>query len=510
MQTNSDLQTQLGTMVSLEHFTSVNMELHDTKAELKKLFEENRSLKLRSLELKAQVELETGRRSDIEEKVNKLMNSPGAVSDQLRMWSDQVNVLEQITDLQSSLIDKDFIIKQSEVIRDLKGVLDLASPERSEAVDTESASSIFSVEESEVIKDLQSDLDRASPERSEADEVESVTSVITVDEIQSSTAEDSIPDNSAGNVDRRRPKFKKGNTYLVYNSTIHQPAATTDNIADLHTNDRERLQRFHSVLDRLESLPEHVDSLLLMDSNGHKIKGRQLDPVNGSTWVLSSGGLCVIAAVHALQLHDKSYGNIQKVTYSLGTNDHLHRTQHVLGERVSYLKALREVTAKLFPNASMHFILPFNGGKVPKSSIDSLHTDIATHIPECVVHYPPNMRAKFSDGVHLNHEGIARFTAFLREDLVPRRQTLFSRSSGRRSAATTYSSSLNPPGRVNTLSDPSSRMWEPRDSGNSNHWGPASPVCQSSHQLQIDRNLVSEVAAEVINELMSRNLLNNV
>ena len=451
---------------------------------LEKLVEENRQLKVKCLELKAQVELEKGRRHEIEQNVSKVLNSPGSVSDQLKMWSEQVSVLQQITDLQSSLINKDFILKQDVVIKDLRGALEFASPEASV-------------------------VDVASPEHSVADDADvSESGWATLDGLTPSEAPSSpTPEGTEMNDNPcPPPKFKRGNTYVLYNSSAKQPAATGVSLADLHTQDQVRVQRCARVLDRLHVLPDHVNTLLLMDSNGHKIKGRQLDPVNRSTWVLSSGGLCLPAAVHALLQHGESHHNIRKVAISIGTNDYLHRTQHVVGERGRYLKALEEVTGKLFPNAALHFVLPVTGGNIPKSYIDRLHNDIAANIPECAVLSPPDMRSKFSDGVHLNQGGISRFLSFLQEYLVPRMPARFSRESGRRSSAPTYASSLNP-------ASSSDRRVSPSDIRNSSRsqWFPGPPVAKlSPHQPQIDRSLVAEVTAQVISEIMSRNLLNHV
>ena len=64
--------------------------------------------------------MEVASRNDMEKDVNCLINSPGAVKDQMQMWSEKGCILEQITDLQSSLIDKDYILKQNDVITDLR------------------------------------------------------------------------------------------------------------------------------------------------------------------------------------------------------------------------------------------------------------------------------------------------------------------------------------------------------------------------------------------------------
>ena len=297
-------------------------------------------------------------------------------------------------------------------------------------------------------------------------------------------------------------------THVVYNSDVTKPAVTSDTIADLHTQDRNRVQKCVETLDRLHSIPDHIETVLITDSNGHKVKGRQLDPDNRSSWVLSSGGLCIPSAVHALQLHDEVYPRIQKVSMCIGTNDFLHRTQHVADVRGKYLEALREAILKVFPNACMYFVLPFSGGKVPKSFIDRLNSDIESHIIDCVVLRPPDMRSMFSDGVHLKQGGITRFLNFLQDQLVPRRPATFSRDSGRQSAADTYADSLG------TLGPGNFRVpqMHSRNSSNSyrrNHQHSAPGPQLSRKPPHIDRNLVAEVTEEVVRELMSRNLIHN-
>ena len=113
-----------------------------------------------------------------------------------------------------------------------------------------------------------------------------------------------------------------------------------------------------------------------MDSNGHKVKGKDIDS-EGGTWVISSSGLCIVAAVHSLRALTKCYANIKKVTFSIGLNDELHKRQHIGGERSVYLSELQNITSKVFPNAGpIHFILPFIGGHMSSQASNKLKEDI--------------------------------------------------------------------------------------------------------------------------------------
>lgn len=272
------------------------------------------------------------------------------------------------------------------------------------------------------------------------------------------------------------------------------------------------MERFARVLERLKSLPEHVNTILLADSNGHKIKGRALDPEYGTTWVLSSGGLCLVAAVHALKQHSRVYPNINQVNYHIGVNDELHKTQHIHGERPKYLAALKAVTAEMFPNATMRYILPFNGGRISRSTINSLKEDIAQNIPDCKIYHPPDMKSNFTDGVHINGGGITKFIKFLQAYIVPRRPISFSAESGKRSGSSTYAQSLS-------FCESSITMHNSENVHNSSPRAypgqlgdPQQSSAHSEEQLErpnIDKHLIEAVTKEVISALMKNNILRN-
>ena len=448
------------------------------------LEDEKRTLKLRILELEAEVELQKGKHEELEQHVCKIINSPGSASDQMKIWSEKVEILQQITDLQSSLIDKEFIIKQHDELQDLRqdlrGALDLAS-----SPETNSSQGLSSPGDSDNNSNITVD------ELSQQSHVSSPASSRQGSPVPSSDSTPCPP-----------LKLKRGQTFVLYNSRVKKPAATSD----LHSHDRERVQKCVQVLERLHSIRERTDTLLITDSIGHKIKAHQLDPDNRNTWVLSTGGLCIPSLVHALRQHGTSYHHIQKVSLCVGTNDFLHRAQHLVGERGSYLEALYEEVSKCFPNACMYFVLPCTGGKVPKSFIDSLHRDISSHIPGCIVLTPPDMRSKFNDGIHLNQGGVAGFSKFLQQHLVPRRHIAFSRDSGRRSSSPTYAGLFT--AGCEDIQDVPSPSWSSQNSFTGR--GSSPPYFKSPSELpQIDRHFVAEVTAEVVSELLSRNLIHH-
>lgn len=496
-----------------DHFISSqahNEEIKQLLYQIQQLTAENSVLKTEILETKAQVEIEVCRRNEVQENVNKVLNSPGAATNQLLMWSEKVRILEQITDLQSSLIDKNFILKQGDVIKDLHSALDaetvipVVSPS---AATTVSANSLNFGSTQTYPGDTQHDLPQAvitaddtSLNESSSTFTSHCDDYVTVDDV--TTESDTAHANVDGKI--RPPKFHKNFTHVIYNSNIDKPGPSTENKMDLHVGDQERVKRFDSALERMRDLPQHVDTVVFTDSNGHKVKGRQLDPM-GRTWVLSSGGLCINATVHSLQSLNETYSGITRVVYSLGLNDELHKRQHVKGERGWYLSALGSVTNKVFPNASMSFVLPFSGGKISKQSIGSLKSDIVKHLPNTVIHSPPGMEFG-PDGVHLNATDLTHFRRFLKEKVV-RQPTIFSSNSGKRSEfRTSYSGSLGlSPWSTPFDAQPHSDSYGLRSPTNHRDFFNSS---LSPNSQSVDQNLVAEITNQVVSELLQRKLLN--
>ena len=114
-------------MVYFQTYTDVLHLLGQTRAQLQTLSEENHALSLEKLELKVRVDQEVERRNQVE----RIVNSPGSATDQLVMWSEKVKILQQITDLQSTLIDKEFILKKNDIITDLRATFDADTSQQS-------------------------------------------------------------------------------------------------------------------------------------------------------------------------------------------------------------------------------------------------------------------------------------------------------------------------------------------------------------------------------------------
>ena len=129
------------------------------------------------------------------------------------------------------------------------------------------------------------------------------------------------------------------------------------------------------------------------------------------TCVVASGGLCTFAAAHVLKSHEGSYNQVKKVVFSISTNGALHGSdQHCADDREPHIKLLEQEAKRLFPNAKLHFLMPFGGSKgVSNSYITELRAAVA-NASQMTIHNPPNMDSMLkADGVHVTWKGETRF-----------------------------------------------------------------------------------------------------
>ena len=191
----------------------------------------------------------------------------------------------------------------------------------------------------------------------------------------------------------------------------------SDELAPLHEADITRSKRLSLILNTLKNLPDHVTTIILGDSNTHKVRGKDVDPRGNKVCVRSFSGLCIFAAVHALQQYDKPpFGKIRKLTWNLGVNDALHgNDQHCLEDTEKYIKLLYTESKRIFPNSQVSFILPFLGINAVTPEIrKELERQIKVQAPKMKLHYPPNMsNMMLRDGVHINSAGKQAYINFL-------------------------------------------------------------------------------------------------
>lgn len=184
-----------------------------------------------------------------------------------------------------------------------------------------------------------------------------------------------------------------------------------------HPSDKSRADKPFFILKSLRNLPSHVTTVVLGDSNTHHVKASQVDPKGNSVAVRSFSGLCIPAAVIAMNRYKNfPYKKCRKIVWSLGVNDALHgEQQHCTEDYPNYVRALYTETKRIFPNAAVHFILPFLGVKdVTLAYRKNLAQTLKAQCPKVIVHKPPSMEGMLApDGVHISEAGRSTYTNFL-------------------------------------------------------------------------------------------------
>ena len=252
-----------------------------------------------------------------------------------------------------------------------------------------------------------------------------------------------------------------------------------------------------------------VDSLMILDSNGHKLDANEIDPT-GHTEIRSSGGLCLPATVHGLMHYKRRHYNIKHVYYGIGTNDALHGAgEHVAGEQVNYVKRLYQESRRVFPNGRVTILLPPAGiEKVDVDFIDAFSNVIKEAAVPIKQLRTPSMRGKLilPQKVHYNEDGV-RFVTGWMQKILPTRPRVFSATSGRTmftdvsggtsfnpvwsNSAPTYADSVNHGSRNHTVSFPPQQP----------SVQPAPPPSRNLPQTSAEPRLVQEVY-ELVAKLM--------
>ena len=183
---------------------------------------------------------------------------------------------------------------------------------------------------------------------------------------------------------------------------------------ELHKSDRSRVSRLSKVLNSTNRLPNHVNTLILIDSLGKGMDGRELDPVNDNIALRMAGGVCTVAAVHALKKRTTVNRRIKKFVLAVSVNSILHKDQHCSEEQSSYFKALYGESKRLYPSATVHLVPPYSGSdKIPKADIEEFMLAVKDSKAPFKIHFPPNMRGKLDrDNVHLSEEGRESYRDF--------------------------------------------------------------------------------------------------
>ena len=220
--------------------------------------------------------------------------------------------------------------------------------------------------------------------------------------------------NSSRHTSRNRRHSRRTQSTSSTNETL------SDHFGELappHSADIARSGRLSFMLKVLKNLPSHVTTVLLGGSNEHHIKAKEVDPKHNAVAVRSSGGLCVVAAVLALQKYrNLPYQKIKNLVWSLGTNDALHGAEeHCPDDYPKYVELLYTESKRIFPNAIINFLLPFTAIKDVKADFrKDLIALLKEKCPQVKIHHPPSMRNMMArDGVHISEAGRSTYTDFL-------------------------------------------------------------------------------------------------
>ena len=196
-------------------------------------------------------------------------------------------------------------------------------------------------------------------------------------------------------------------------------------LAPLHPRETGPSNKLGYILNALQNVPNHRSTVMIGDSNFHCVNVGEIDPTNRSVAIRSVSGLCVVSASDALKKFTYSYPKFKKVVLSVGANDFMHRDQHCPDDWSTHLSNLITDTHRIFPQAVIHFVLPFRGlDTVPPSFIEKFEYILKTEHPQIKKHYAPSMAGKTRrDGIHLNAQGAEVLRTFLSNTFTKHRRS---------------------------------------------------------------------------------------
>ena len=189
----------------------------------------------------------------------------------------------------------------------------------------------------------------------------------------------------------------------------------------------------------LSYFPRHATTLLLGDSLVHCVNKQDFD-CGDTLRVRSVGGLCIAAFLSALKQRQRPLGSVKRLILSIGVNDLLHREIHCSDDTIEIFKAMCVETKRVFPKASVYFVLPYKGiTKVSGDDIKELQKLAKTYCPKFKVFTPPSLvNMVSSGGVHAKKQGAKLLLEFYKK-IVPVPPRPFSRDSGRQGHFPSYS-----------------------------------------------------------------------
>ena len=172
-----------------------------------------------------------------------------------------------------------------------------------------------------------------------------------------------------------------------------------------------RIRRARGMLFGLRHTPATVSTLIIVDSNGRGIQGKDIDGSGDNVCFRSIGGLCIPALTAALHTYHgkvkRTMDNIKTLSFALGTNDELHKREHK-DDMATYVKGLDVIARKVFPFAKISFSLPFSSIRgLGINYVDGLRNSIKEADVGWIIHRTPSMQNKLvgHQQIHLNQSG---------------------------------------------------------------------------------------------------------
>ncbi len=183
-----------------------------------------------------------------------------------------------------------------------------------------------------------------------------------------------------------------------------------------------RKERLVNEIKRSLNVLSNRQTVAVVDSHPH---WKTLHEHSPNTGIVQVGGLCfpsAAAGFNELVESQLTFPKVTRILIALGSNDiaHARSAHHDLHSYAdTWLTYLSRTLSKLFPNASLKFLLPFTSRAVPQPSIDILQQQVVKAFRgKGILQSPFYAASDFSDAMHLNPTARNQLTIFIAKILT--------------------------------------------------------------------------------------------